>query len=136
MCSFSKFMVSYICNAYFLHVSSDFLLKWQHINNLHRNTSLLHPYFQHVSSDFKLKWQHIHNLHRDTSLLHPYFLQVSSDFLLNYSISLLANICKCTVQLTEHSGRELSSPLVLPFSVVIYIYIYIYMYRVSQKKGE
>jgi len=42
-------------------------------------------------------------------ILHICLLKVDSG--LTYSISILVNSCKCTVQLTEHTVRELSSPL-------------------------
>ena len=38
----------------------------------------------------------------------------------SYGISLLVNSCKCTVQLTEHTGREISFPV---FSIAIIIAI-------------
>jgi len=44
------------------------------------------------------------------SVVHICLLYVDSG--LTYIISLLVNSWKCTVQLTEHTGRELSTPLV------------------------
>ena len=38
---------------------------------------------------------------------------------LTYSTSLLVNSCKCTVQLTEHTGRELLSSLDLTYSILV-----------------
>ena len=43
------------------------------------------------------------------SVLHICLLQ--GDPGLTYSISILVNSWWCTVQLTEHTGRELSTPL-------------------------
>ena len=42
---------------------------------------------------------------------------------LTYSISILVNGCKCTVQLTKHTGRELSSPLSARLYYEYYEYI-------------
>ena len=43
------------------------------------------------------------------NVLHIWLLYVDSG--LTYSISLLVNNCNCTVKQTEHTSRELSSPL-------------------------
>ena len=45
------------------------------------------------------------------SVLHICLFQGDSG--LTYSKSILVNRCKCTVQLTADTGRELSTPLVL-----------------------
>ena len=50
-----------------------------------------------------------HKLYRERT---AYICLLYVDSGLTYSISILVNSCKYTVQLTEHTGREQSSPLV------------------------
>ena len=47
----------------------------------------------------------------------------------NLYINISKQLCKCTVQLTEHTSRELSSPLVV-------LYLNFYDKQLAEKDGE
>ena len=82
-----------------------------------------------IQMKYRLQSMHNHMVGRIASVVSPFYsllpgqdctesvlhiCLLSGDSGLTYSILLLVNCCKCTVQLTEHTGRKLSYPLAIP----------------------